>query len=173
MQNHRKVSYWWHCIACNYQCLHLENQLQFSNSKHSYFIEQRNIPFKNDISLKTIRLGVLSREKLKNRENHGRIASVNQLESRRPIADLFIMLITWQVKKLWKFVNICLKVGDSANLKCSKSTWRHLSPHGRVQNHNIKSTGHNACSALLDHGTGVINLRQLSFWYRALSCGAD
>ena len=32
-----------------------------------------------------------------------------------------------QVKKLQKFINFCLKVGHSANLKYSKSTWRQSS----------------------------------------------
>ena len=73
--------------------LHEENQLRFSNSKHSHFIEQRNISFHNDISLKTMRLGVLSGEKLKNLETHGRIVSLDQLGIRRAIADLFVMFI--------------------------------------------------------------------------------
>ena len=42
----------------------------------SVFIEQRNISFQNDISLKTMRLGVLSWQKLKHRETHGRIVSL-------------------------------------------------------------------------------------------------
>ena len=45
------------------------------------FIEQRNISFQNDILLKTMRLGVLKGEKLKNRETHGRIVSLDQLGS--------------------------------------------------------------------------------------------
>ena len=92
----------------------------------SVFIEQRNISFQNDISLKTMRLGVLSGEKLKNRETHGRNVSLDQLGNWRAIADLFVMFIPWQVKKLQKFINVCLKVGYSANLKHSKSTRRQL-----------------------------------------------
>ena len=64
----------------------------------SVFIEQRNISFENDISLKTMRLGVLSREKLKNRETQGRIVSLDQqlgVEEQFFIADLFIMFIAW------------------------------------------------------------------------------
>ena len=38
----------------------------------SVFIDQRNISFQNDISLKTMRLGVLPWEKLKHRETQGR-----------------------------------------------------------------------------------------------------
>ena len=63
----------------------------------SVFIEQRNISFQNDISLKTMRLGVLSWEKLKNRETHGRIVSLDQLSLGvwRANADLFVMFIAW------------------------------------------------------------------------------
>ena len=75
-----------------------------------------------------------------------------------------------RIKKLQKFIDFCLRVGDRANLKESKSTWRQLIVRRKVQNHNIKSSGHKARLALLDRGTGMINLRQLSFWYRAFSC---
>ena len=40
-----------------------------------------------------MRLGVLSGEKLKNRETHGRIVSLDQPGGRRAIADLFVMFI--------------------------------------------------------------------------------
>ena len=164
MQNRREVSCWRHCTT--WYSSNEENQLRFSNSKHSHL--QRNISFQNDISLKTMRLGVLSGEKLKNRKTHGRIVSLDQLGSWRAIADLFVMFIPWQVKKLQKFINVCLKVGYSANLKHSKSTRRQLIAPWKCakfeQNHNIKSSGHNA---LLDRRTGMIDLRQLSFWYRA------
>ena len=36
-------------------------------------------------------------------------------------------LSPWRVKKFQKFINFCLKVGHSANLKHSKSTWRQSS----------------------------------------------
>ena len=134
------------------------------------FIEQRNISFQNDISLKTMRLGVLSGEKLKNRETHGRNVSLDQLGNWRAIADLFVMFIPWQVKKLQKFINVCLKVGYSANLKHSKSTRRQLIAPWKLQNHNIKSSRHNA---LLDRSMGMIDLQQLSFWHRAFLCRAD
>ena len=71
------------------------------------------------------------------------------------IVDLFVMFITWTSQKLEKFINFCLKVGQSANLN-SKPTWRHIIVLWKVQSHNIKSSGHNACSALLDHRTGMI-----------------
>ena len=69
------------------------------------FIEQRNISFQNDISLKTMRLGVLLWEKLKNRETQGRIVSLDHLGSRRAIyfiANLFIMFIVWMSQKASK-----------------------------------------------------------------------
>ena len=75
-----------------------------------------------------------------------------------------------RVKRLQKFINVCLKVDHSANLKHSKFTWRQLIVLWKLQNHNIKSSGHNARSAPLDRRMGTINLRQLSFWYRAFSC---
>ena len=85
----------------------------------SVFIEQRNISFQNDISLKTMRLGVLSCEKLKHRENHGRIVSLDQL--RLGVEEQLLIfsscLSPGRVKKLQKFINVCLKVGHSANLK--------------------------------------------------------
>ena len=69
------------------------------------FIEQRNISFQNDISLKTMRLGVLLWEKLKNRGTQGRIVSLDRLGSRRAIyfiANLFIMFIVWMSQKASK-----------------------------------------------------------------------
>ena len=52
----------------------------------------------------------------------------------------------------------------------SNSTWRQLIVLWKVQNHNVRSSGHNARSALLDRGTGTIDLRQLLFWHRKFSC---
>ena len=90
----------------------------------SVFIEQWNISFQNDISLKTMRLGVLSREKLKHRETHGRIVSLGQL--RLGVEEQLLIfsscLSPGRVKKLQKFINFGFKVGHSANLKHSKST---------------------------------------------------
>ena len=129
----------------------------------SVFIEQRNISFQNDISLKTMRLGVLSWEKLKHPETHGRIVSLDQL--RLGVEEQLLIfsscLSPGRVKKLQKFINFCLKVGHSANLKHSKSTWRQSScPSCEMYKISTSRNGN-------DH------LRQLSFWYRALSCGAD
>ena len=114
----------------------------------SVFIEQRNISFQNDISLKTMRLGVLSWEKLKHRETHGRIASLDQL--RLGVEEQLLIfsscLSPGRVKKLQKFIKFCLKVGHSANLKHSKSTWRQSSCD------SSKCTK----SAHRDRGTGTI-----------------
>ena len=94
----------------------------------SVFIEQRNISFQNDISLKTTRLGVLSCEKLKHCETRGRIVSLDQLclgvEEQLLIFSASCLSPGW-VKKLQKFINFCLKVGHSSNFKHSRSTWVH------------------------------------------------
>ena len=52
----------------------------------------------------------------------------------------------------------------------SNSTWRQLIALWKVQNHNVKSSGHNARSTLLDLGTGTNDLRQLLLWHRTFSC---
>ena len=94
----------------------------------SVFIEQRNISFQNDISLKTMRLGVLSWEKLKNRETPGRIVSLDQLslgvwDYRSAQMLIFSSCLSpGRVKKLQKFIYFSLKVRHGANLKHSKST---------------------------------------------------
>ena len=70
---------------------------------NSVFIEQRNISFQNDISLKkTMRLGVSSWKKLKHRETHGRIVSLEQTGSQKAIADLFVMFMAWTSQKASK-----------------------------------------------------------------------
>ena len=122
----------------------------------SVLIRQRNISFRNDISLQTMRLGVLSWERLKNRENR-ELGPAWESQS-NAIADMLSCLSPGRVKKLQKFINSCPKVGHSANLKHSKSTynWRELIVLWNVQNNNIKSFEHNARSALLDGGTGAI-----------------
>ena len=78
-----------------------------------------------------MRLGVLSWEKLKIvrlTACHGRIIRLDQLGSRRATQLLIFSswLSPWRVKKLEKFINFCLKVGHSANLKHSKYRWRQL-----------------------------------------------
>ena len=123
-------------MPCNSRRLHEENQLRFSNSKHCRFYWTM---------LKTMRLGVLSWGHL--RKNH----------ELRP---------AWESKSnCWSFRYVyCLtsqkasKVRKRLSLSVSKLAivliWNiqsphedNLLPHGRVQNHNIKSSGHNARSA--------------------------
>ena len=147
-QNRRVV---WSPAACDSLGVYMRRITYDSATVNiSVFIEQRNISFQHDISLTTMRLGVLSWEQLKNRETHGRIVSFDQL---REIADLFVMFIAWTSQKASKV--------HSANLKHSKSTRRQSSCASREM-YKI-STSRN----------GNEYPRQLSFWYRALSCGAD
>ena len=91
------------------------------------------------------------------------------LWSWRAVADLFIMFNDIaRLKKLQKFINFCLKVGHSANLKHSKSTIRQLILLWKLQKHNPAQhffIGRSSRGRL-----GTIDLRQLSFWYRVLSC---
>ena len=48
------------------------------------------------------------------------------------------------IKKLHTFINFCLKFGNSATVKHSKSAWEQRIFLWKVQNQNIKSSGHNA-----------------------------
>ena len=123
-------------MPCNSRRLHGENQLRFSNSKHCRFYWTM---------LKTMRLGVLS---------WGHLMKNHEL---RP---------AWESKSnCWSFRYVyCLtsqrasKVRKRLSLSVSKLAivliWNiqsphedNLLPHGRVQNHNIKSSEHNARSA--------------------------
>ena len=128
----------------------------------SVFIEQRNISLQNEISLKTMRLGVLSWEQLKHRETRGSgIVSLEQL--RLGVEEQLLIfsscLSPGRVKKLQKFINFCLKIGHSATLKHSKSTRQSSCDSCEMYKISTSRNGN--------------DLRQLSFWYRALSCGAD
>ena len=125
-------------MPCNSRRLHEENQLRFSNSKRCRFYWTM---------LKTMRLGVLSWGHL--RKNH-------QL---RP---------AWESKSnCWSFRYVycptsqkASKVRKRLRLSVSKLAtvliWNiqsphedNLSPHGRVQNHNINHQKLWACSALI------------------------
>ena len=75
------------------------------------------------------------------------------------------------IKKLHTFINFCLKFGNSATVKHSKSAWEQRIFLWKVQNQNIKSSGHNARSALLDRGTETIDLRQLGLTVVVLISG--
>ena len=151
-QNRRVV---WSPAACDSLGVYMRRITYDSATVNiSVFIEQRNISFQNDISLKKPwDWGVSSWKKLKHRETHGRIVSLEQTGSRKAIADLFVMFIAWTSQKASKV--------HSANLKHSKSTRRQSSCASREM-YKI-STSRN----------GNEYPRQLSFWYRALSCGAD
>ena len=72
-----------------------------------------------------MRLGVLSCEKLKHPETHGRIVSLDQLRlgvEKQLLIFSASCLLPGRVKKLQKFIKFCLKVGHSSNLKHLKST---------------------------------------------------
>ena len=88
---------------------------------------------------KTMRLGVLSWEKLKNRETHGRIVRLDQLGVEEQLLIFSSCLSPGRVKKLEMFINFCLEVGH-------RLIWNIQSPHDirqlivlwKVQTHNIK-----------------------------------
>ena len=157
-QNRLEVSCWRPYTACNSQRLHEENQLWFSNSKYFLFIWT-----KKHFTSEWYQFHYKPWDWESCREKGWkitRIVSLDQLGSRRAMQLLIFLscLSPRRVKKLQKFINSCLKVGPSANFKHSKSTynWRELIVLGNVQNHNIRSFGQNARSALLDRGTGAI-----------------
>ena len=82
----------------------------------SVLIQQRNISFQNDIFLKTMRLGVLSWEKLKNCESHDSIESS-----------------PGRVKKGSKIHKLLSQVGHGANLK-------HIKFHMKTTYRPVKGT---------------------------------
>ena len=118
-QNRREVSCWRRRTACNSGRWREENQLRFSNSKYFRFYWTKKHFISEWYFPKTMSLGVLSWEKLKNRETHYRIVSLGVEEQ----LLIFSSLLPALVKRLQKFVNFCLKVDHSANLKHIKSTW--------------------------------------------------
>ena len=74
--------------------------------------------------------------------------------------QLLISLPCWasgRVKKLQGFMKFFLQVSHSANLKHLKSMWRQLIILIKLQNHNIKCSGHSAWSASRWH-SGMVNL---------------
>ena len=115
----------------------------------SVFIQQRKISFQNGNSLKTMRLEVLLCEEIK---KIVRFTVESWAWIRRAIADLFVMFISWTSQKALRVHEFCLQVSHDANLKHSKSTWRQLTILWKLQDHNIKSSGHNTRSALLYRG---------------------
>ena len=140
-----------------------------------FYSTKKLISFQNDVSLTTIRLGVLWWE------SHT-IVSLDQLGGSKSNYWSFRHVYRLdESKKLQKFINFCLKVGHNANLK-HLVHMKNIIVLWKVQNHYNKSSGHNARSALLDRGTGTINLRLLiaerersiydscRAFYRAFSC---
>ena len=93
--------------------------------------EQRNISFQNDISLKTMRLGVLSCENLKHRETHGRIVSFDQL--RLGVEEQLLIfsascLSPGRVKKLQTFINSKLAIVLIWNIQSPHEDNRPVTP---------------------------------------------
>ena len=154
-QKRREVLCWRCCTACN----SLRRINDSATVNNSLFIQQKKQFISEWYSLITMRLGVLSWEKLDwNRDTNGRIERIVSWGVEDQLLIPSSCLSPVRVNKLQTFINFCLKVGHSYNLSSCE---------------RYKSSGHNACSALLDPRTGTIDLRQLSFWYRALSGGAD
>ena len=151
-QNRREVS-----CSLRFLAFTEENHLRFSNSKHFCFYWTKKHFISEWYFTKNHEIGSLVVRKV-----NGRIASLDQL--RLGVEEQLLIfsscLSPGRVKKLQKFIKLCVKVGHSANLKHSKSTWRQSSCDS-CKKYKI-STSRNGN-----------DLRQLSFWYRALSCGAD
>ena len=120
----------------------------------SVFIEQRNIAFQSEISLKTMRfLGVLfSRESWDSRQNR-------EL-GRRAVADLFVVFIAWTSQKASKVHKRLSKLAIALiwNIQSRHEDNRPVTP--------VK------CTISAHRGTGTI-YDSCRFWYRALSCGDD
>ena len=99
-----------------------------SNSKHFcfYWTKKHFISEWYFANYKTMRLGVLWWEKLKNRESQGRIVpwAWTSLGVEEQLLIFSLCLSPGWVKNLQMFINVCLKVDHSANLNHSKSTWR-------------------------------------------------
>ena len=144
--------------ACDSRRLHEENQLRFSNSKQfrfywkqKHFISEWYFTKKNhEIKSLVVRKVETSWDSRQNRELELAWESKSNCWSFRHV---------YRVKKLQKFVKFCLKVGHSANLTRLKSTWRQSSCDS-CETYKISTSRKGN------------DLRQLSFWYRALSCRA-
>ena len=137
--NRREVSCWRRCTACNSLHLHEENQLRFSNSKHfhfystkKHFISEWYFPKNHEIGSLAVRKVKKSWDSRQNRE----LGPAYGVEEQLLIASS--CLSPGRLKKLPKFISFCLKVGHSANLKHSNSTWSQLIVLWKVQNHPQK-----------------------------------
>ena len=143
--------------------LHDENHLRFSNSKHFRFYWTKKHFISEWYFTKNHESGSLVVWKVKtawdSRQN--RELGPASLGSRGAIADLFgVIFIAWTSQKASKVHELLPQSGHSSYLKHSKSTCRQSSCDS-CEVYKI-STSRNGN-----------DLRQLSFWYRALSCGAD
>ena len=137
-QNRREVS-----CSLRFLAFTEENHLRFSNSKHFCFYWTKKHFISEWYFTKNHEIGSLVVRKV-----NGRIASLDQL--RLGVEEQLLIfsscLSPGRVKKLQKFIKLCVKVGHSANLKHSKSTWRQSSCD------SSKCTK----SAHRDRGTGTI-----------------
>ena len=134
--------------------LHEENHLRFSNSKHFRFYWTTKNFFSEWHFTKNHEIGSPVLKKYKNRDTHGRIVSLDQL--RLGVEEQLLIfsscLSPGRVKKLQKFINFCLKVGHSANLKHWKSAWRLL---WNVQNQHIAERERSTTVVVLISGAFV------------------
>ena len=152
-QNRRELSCWRHCTACNSLHLHEENyQLRLSNSKHfrfdstkKHFISVWYFPKNHEIGSLVVR----KVKKLWESRQYRELAWTSEKRLKNSSVSKLAIVLIWNI---------------------SNSTWRQLIVLWKVQNHNVRSSGHNARSALLDRGTGTIDLWQLLFWHRKFSC---
>ena len=99
-----------------------------------------------------------------------RFVSLSGKASLVSISAAILFLRSWHVyfPIPLEFINWCLKLQKLAMSAIKFETFKaHMKttyrPVKNRQNHNIKSSGHDARSALLDLRTGTIHLRQLSF----------
>ena len=105
-----------------------------------------------------------SRDSRQNRE----LGPAWGVEEQLLISSSCFIISPGRVQKVQKFINFCLKVGHSANLKHSKSTRRQLTLLWKLENNN--QAQHFFLGGSWRGRLGTIDLRQLSFWYRVLSC---
>ena len=100
--------------------LHEENHLRFSNSKHFRFYWTKKHFISEWYFTKNHEIGSLVVRKVKKSWD-----SQQNRELRQASRNCWIFsswLSPGRVKKLQKFINFCLRVGHSANMKYSKST---------------------------------------------------
>ena len=112
----REVSCW-RCTHCNSsRGLHEENQLRFIQQQYKrfrfYWTKKHFISEWYFANYKTMRLGVLWWEKLKNRESQGRIVpwAWTSLGVEEQLLIFSLCLSPGWVKNLQMFINVCLKL---------------------------------------------------------------